>query len=166
MHIYQFITLVSTIGVCQGAVLPRDDFPVPNGLCCFHLKDTSSGNIAQQDYHSGYLYFNANKPQGWYCFDFKNRPDIFYDRYYNACILSGNKGQFQCLDGTPGGDTWKLRRQNGKVVLEDYGSTKFSACRSSTGEDIFGPVPPAGSQCRKDFQLEATNIKGDCAGIQ
>jgi hypothetical protein len=165
MHISKLLAVVPLIQATQGAVISRDDFPVPDGLCCFRLQDSSTGAFAQQDYHSGYLYFNANQPRGLYCFDFQHRPDILYDPYYNACILSGNKGQFQCLDPIAGGDTWKLRRQGDKVVLEDYGSTKFSACDSNPGEAIFGPVPPAGMQCRKDLQLEAVYIKGDCTGI-
>ena len=154
MHIHKLLFIVPLLQASHGATIPRDEFPVPDGLCCFRLRDSSTGSFAQQDYHSGYLYFNANQPQGSYCFDSS----------YNACILSGNKGQFQCLDPIPGGDTWKLRRQGGRVVLEDYGSTKFSACNSNPGEAIFGPVPPGGMQCRKDLQLEAVNIKGDCSG--
>lgn len=160
---FTFYSLVSA--VFAAAIFPRDD-PVPDDSCCFHLRDTGvpNGELIRQDYDTGYLYLSdPNLPVAQYCLHNHDRPNVLWDRDNNACILAGNDNSFQCLDGTPGGDTWKIVLAHPNfVVLEDYGSIDFTVCDVDGRKQIFGPQAPAGLNCRQT-QLLADDRKGQCS---
>ncbi|TQW00734.1 hypothetical protein IF1G_00665 [Cordyceps javanica] len=152
------------VGTALGAAISaRQDTPVPNGFCCFHLQDTTTGKHVQQDARTGYVYLDdASLPEGWYCINQNAGSNVLYDRRNNACILTSPDNSFQCLDGTPGGDTWQLVNYvSNAILLEDYGSIEFNVCGADGRQQVFGSQPPAGLGCRKT-QLLADNRAGQC----
>lgn len=164
MKLSSSLALSFMAGTALGAAIaPRDDNPVPPGYCCFHLQDNSSGKLAQQDADIHELFINdANAPWGWYCINQNAGSQVLYDRDFNACILTSPGNEFQCFDGTPGGDTWKIATSgSGTVVLEDYGNTKFKVCNVNGRQQIFGVNPPSGLSCQ-ETQLNIVDRTGQC----
>lgn len=161
MKITYPLALSAILGTAFGAaILPRDEPIAPNS-CCFHLQDTRTGKLAQQDYNSGFLYVNdPSLPVGWYCL-YNDQP-ILWDPNYNACILTSPKNSFQCLDGTPGGDTWNIvQGQPNTILLQDYSSVWFSICSVNGRQQIYGPNLPSNLNCQST-QLVAVGRKGQC----
>ncbi|KAL6878848.1 hypothetical protein J3F83DRAFT_724118 [Trichoderma novae-zelandiae] len=158
-----FLLLAS---VSAAAVIPRS-YDVPSGYCCFALSDPSTGKTIQQNKEYGFLYFDASQPKGWYCFDPADSRPILWDDFNNACIISWD-GHFQCLDPTPGDDTWTLSSRSSSsssnpLLLHD-GSATYQACPNEDGGEIISSGAPAAAGCR-DIQLEATGLEGTCSSF-
>lgn len=163
MQLTYSLALASAVGSAFGAVLPRDDEPVPAGQCCFHLRDTFKAKLIHQDMKNGELYLdNPDFPVGWYCLDEFKGEGILRDRDNNACILTRPGNSMECLDGTPGHDNWTTAvPHRGFHVLEDYGSIQFSICDVNGKQRIYGEKAPEGLTCRQ-VQLNTTERKGQC----
>ncbi|KAJ3481736.1 hypothetical protein NLG97_g7749 [Lecanicillium saksenae] len=146
-----------------AAISVREDNPVPANYCCFHLQDTISGKHVQQDTNTGELFLHdPSLKEGWYCINQNSGSKILYDRDYNACILTSPNNSFECLDGTPGGDTWAIGPYvSGTVLLQDYGSIEFNICNVKGRQQIYGANPPSGLSCQKT-QLNTDNRTGQC----
>lgn len=146
------LALSLLLGTTLGAAISARQ----GGLCCFNLQDTSSGRNVQQDGRTHELFlYDPNLGDGWYCI---TPNSVLYDRGNNACILTSPRNSFECLDGTPGGDTWQLAGGN---LLQDYGSVDFNVCNVNGRQQIFGASPPGGYSCRKT-QLRTVNRTSQC----
>ncbi len=157
------LALFSIVGTAFGAVIAtREDNPVPPGFCCFHLLALNGNNYLQRDARTGDIFINdPNLPRGWYCIDQVNNSKVLYDRDNNACILTSPRNSFECLDGTPGGDTWTLVPSVfGAPLLQDYGSIDFNVCNVNGRQQIYGPSP-GGLSCQ-GTQLLAYDRIGQC----
>ncbi|EHK26218.1 uncharacterized protein TRIVIDRAFT_9172, partial [Trichoderma virens Gv29-8] len=149
-----------------AAVIPRDN-SVPPGYCCFTLSDLSTGKTVQQNTEYGFLYFDASQPNGWYCINLADtaHPILWGDGFNNACIIAWD-GHFQCLDPTPGDDTWTLGHNgssNTPLLLHNSSPT-YQACPNKGGGEFISSGAPAASGCR-NIQLEATGLKGTCSSF-
>ncbi|KAL7814598.1 hypothetical protein V8C44DRAFT_35487 [Trichoderma aethiopicum] len=144
----------------SAAVIPRN-YDVPPGYCCFALSDPSTGKTIQQNAEYGFLYFDADQPKGWYCFNSADSRPILWDDFNNACIISWD-GHFQCLDPTPGDDTWTLGSSS-PLLLHDSSPT-YQACPNKDGGEIISSEAPAAAGCR-DIQLLAIGLKGTCSSL-
>ncbi|RFU80915.1 hypothetical protein TARUN_1286 [Trichoderma arundinaceum] len=152
-----FLLLLSSLS--SAAVIPRD-YDVPAGYCCFSLTDASNGKTVQQNKEYGFLYFDASQPKGWYCFNTANSRPILWDDFNNACIITWD-GHFQCLDPTPGDDTWTLGGSN--LLLSHNSSPTYQACPNQGGGEIISSGATAAG-CR-NIQLKATGLKGTCSSF-
>ncbi|KAM0256307.1 hypothetical protein ACHAQJ_005073 [Trichoderma viride] len=151
--------------VTSAAVIPRN-YDVPAGYCCFSLTDPSTGKVIQQNKEYGFLYFDASQPKGWYCFNPSKPQPILWDDFNNACIIAWD-GHFQCLDPTPGDDTWTLGHNSGNSsdpLLLHNSSPTYQACPNPTGGEVISSGAPAATGCR-DIQLEATGLEGTCSSF-
>ncbi|OAA60755.1 hypothetical protein ISF_05794 [Cordyceps fumosorosea ARSEF 2679] len=157
------LMLSSIVGIALGAAISARQDDVPKGFCCFHLQDTISGKLLQQDAHTHELFLDdPSLPAGWYCINQNAGSNVLYDRDNNACILTDPGKSFECLDGTPGGDTWQLVKNTyNAILLEDYGSTDFNICDTKGRRQIFGADPPSGLSCQKT-KLATDNRTGEC----
>ncbi|KAM3565055.1 hypothetical protein ARSEF4850_001552 [Beauveria asiatica] len=150
------------VSTALGTAIPARQVDDPKS-CCFNLQDTTSGKHVQQDAHTGELFVDdSNLPEGRYCINQKTNSKVLYDRRNNACILTSPRNSFECLDGTPGGDTWELVRNVGEAIfLQDYGSIDFKVCNVNGRQQLFGAKSPDGLDC-KWTHLSADNRAGQC----
>lgn len=162
----KWLTLFSTVAI--AAVTPLPPAPnkhVPEGYCCFSLRDSASNALVQQDRKTGQIYLNSDKPEGWYCIDLSDSRNILYDDYWNACILSLNSnqesiGRFTCLDGTPGPNSWTL--ESGHLAHD--GDIGYQACPGSSGSLVWGEKDGDTAGCTNNL-LKATDFQGTCDNI-
>ncbi|KAL7824038.1 hypothetical protein V8C26DRAFT_384672 [Trichoderma gracile] len=148
----------------SAAVIPRN-YDVSPGYCCFTLSDPSTGKTIQQNKEYGFLYFDANQPKGWYCFNSADSRPILWDDFNNACIISWD-GHFQCLDPTPGDDKWTLggsSTSSSPLLLHDSSPT-YQACPNKDGGEIISSGAPAAAGCR-NIQLVASGLEGTCSSL-
>ena len=145
-----------------AAISVREDNPVPPNFCCFHLRDVISGQNVRQNSQTGELFLNdSSLSQGWYCINQNYDSKVLYDRDNNACIQTSPGNEFQCLDGTPGGDTWEVASDGQGPYLKDYGNAVFSICNVNGRQQVFGPSPPGGLSCQMTI-LRVQDRAGQC----
>lgn len=157
-----FAALALFASCALGAVLPRVQ-SVPDGACCFTLRDTTSNKVIQQDKTNGNVYFDAGAPQGWYCINLSDSRDVLLDHLNNACIIS-IENRFLCLDPTMGVVSWTLDDSDGTALLAHDGETSYHACPNKSGGELLWGNDKKATGCRT-VSLKAQGFKGTCPGL-
>ncbi|PHH59964.1 hypothetical protein CDD81_2323 [Ophiocordyceps australis] len=141
---------------------------IPDGHCCFSLADESSSKTLQQEFGTGFIYFdtkNPNTPYTKFCLKPGAYNKALRDQTQNACQFEYGL-QLQCIGPMTDFMQWSITKREGKQRLAVDGNTGFRACPLDQGGWGVFHVNGIryGDDCR-NMTLLAKEFRGACHGI-
>ncbi|KAF7560883.1 hypothetical protein G7046_g3255 [Stylonectria norvegica] len=154
------LATVSAIPVATPPIIKYH--AVPDGYCCFTLRDAKTNSIVRQQTANGFMYVGSNEPEGWYCIDLANPQKILRDQFYNACFIAPD-GLFICYDQLPGPNLWTLKKSGADTLLLHDGVTTYKKRPADIGGGkwLYGNSDSS-SATFETTSLKAQDWKGTC----
>ncbi|KAL9618380.1 MAG: hypothetical protein Q9160_006888 [Pyrenula sp. 1 TL-2023] len=148
MHRFASFGLLIVGSVAANPLIPRTS-------CCFKLTAAGGATGPVGQLPDGQNRVGGNYPNGTYCID----NGEITDGGGRGCILTPPTTQFQCDSGAK--PTGNLGINCDGTVTHDSGDSKFYACDSGSGLNIYTQISPAQTGC-KEITLHADGCAPAC----